>query len=628
MVEKIFLSVLNMSITGGYVILFLLAARLLFRKLPKIYSYGLWTVAAFRLVCPFSFSSAFSLLWFAGNSRLEYVPADIGLMAQPRISLGISAVDRVVNQSLPAATPYNSINPMQILLSAASLVWLVGVAALLAAGAISYWMLKRRLSDAVRTKEGVYESDRIQTPMVAGFWRPKIYLPYGIAGEERSYVLRHERIHIRRRDHLFKLLAGVLVCIYWFHPLIWVAFFAMTRDMEMSCDEQVIKEMGAEIKKPYSLSLLSMARGRGLPLGSPLAFGESHAKSRIRNVLSYRRPVFWISLGGLLLAAVLIMGLAANPRGEAETPESDPAGQGYTQTQLQSQEPSGMMEGETSIGETTAGETTTGQTNVEETEQVTSEGSGQRWIYPGGKLPRAQAAVYFQGALYFRSDAQLDLDPASLVQIGQVTSVVEDKMAPAREQEANTGMVGDPIYDSGDNLIVEHNGDYALYSEELPGVLAVYCEMREMLSGYPDKYSPEQAVEQGLFVSLHGRLLSGEEPLTNFWQAVETETPAWLTVVSYTVEGDPVFGVLYFDGMGFAYMEDASRDNFGAGDWEFKIAVYPYLKKLEDARDVCLVLTEDEEETWQSWEERQRRSEDASTEQIRSAMICFWSKDA
>lgn len=621
--EKLFLSVLNMSITGGYVILLLLAARLLFKKLPKIYSYGLWAVAAFRLICPFSFSSAFSLFWFAQSSRLEYVPSDIGLMAQPRIHLGISAVDRAINQSLPAATPYVSVNPMQVILAVSSLVWIIGAAALMAAGVISYWMLKRRLSEAVRAEDGVYESDRIRTPMVVGIWRPKVYLPYGVAGEERAYVLCHEGIHIRRRDYLFKLLAGGLVCVYWFHPLVWAAFFAMTKDMEMSCDEQVIREMGAEIKKPYSMSLLSMACGRGLPLGSPLAFGESNAKSRIRNILNYRKPSFWAGLAGLIAAAVLIAGLAANPRKEGESPEN--------QEKPQLTESSGEVEGEVIDGETVAKETIAGETIAREmitggTLAEETLAGESRWIFPGGRLPCAQAALYFQDVLYFRSDAQLDLDPTRLVKIGQVTSVTEERMAPSKEQEANTAILGAPIYESGVDIIVEYNGDYMLYSRNLPGILSVYCEMREMLSWYPDEYPPEQGVEEGFLVSVHGRLISGEEPLNGFMEAVNTETPAWLTVLSYTVEGDPIFGMLYYDGMSFAYMVDASRDDFGVADLQFEIEAYPYLKKLEDAQSGYLVLTEDEEETWQSWQEKQERRGSTLEEETRKAAVCFWDK--
>ncbi|AOY77026.1 M56 family metallopeptidase [Clostridium formicaceticum] len=313
--QELFLSVMNMSITASYVILFVMVGRLFLKKTPKIFSYTLWAVVLFRLVSPFSFSSAFSFLKAGtlSSGKMEYIPFDIGMMGQPQIDTGISGANAVINHSLPAATPYASTNPMQMILFILSIIWILGVLILMTYSFISYLMLKRKVCMAVLLQDNIFECESISTPFVLGIVNPKIYLPKGLSEIEKSYILKHEQIHIRRFDYLIKPCAFLALCVHWFNPFVWLSFVLMSHDMEMSCDERVIKELGTDIKKDYSTSILSLAVNRKMVNGSPLAFGETGAKGRIKNVLNYKRPAFWVSIVTVIAVAAIGIGLVSNP---------------------------------------------------------------------------------------------------------------------------------------------------------------------------------------------------------------------------------------------------------------------------------------------------------------------------
>ena len=310
MQEELFLKVLNMSITGSAVILCVVLMRFLLRRAPKVFSYALWSVVLFRLVCPFSFESALSLL----PVNPEPIPDRIVYAAVPQIQTGITAVDRVVSSSLPGATPYASVNPLQIWVFLGSLLWIMGIAVLLLYSVFSLLSLKKRLKDAVHDKENIYLCDSLDTPFVMGVLRPRIYLPASLSGAEKEYILLHEQTHIRRFDHVVKILSFFVLCIHWFNPLVWAAFFLSGRDMEMSCDEAVIRKLGHEVKKDYSSSLLSLATGRPIVGGTPLAFGEGDTRGRIMNVLNYKKPGFRVLLFAFLAVFILGMGMMANPK--------------------------------------------------------------------------------------------------------------------------------------------------------------------------------------------------------------------------------------------------------------------------------------------------------------------------
>ena len=324
--EALFLRVLNMSMTASYVILFVLFVRLLLRKSPKLFSYILWSVVLFRLTCPVSFSSVIGLLKpvAPSSTNLQYIPHDIGLMQQPMIDTGISGANDAINSSLPSAVETASANPMQLILSVLSIVWVAVMLVLIGYSIVSYMKLKKTVSTAVLAENNVYAAQGIQTAFVLGLLKPRIYLPIGLSQTEQSYILKHEQTHIKRLDYIIKPIAFLVLCIHWFNPLVWLSFILMSRDMEMSCDEKVIAELGRGIKQDYSRSLLSLSTGRRLINASPLAFGESNVKGRVKNVLNYRRPAFWVIILTAVLLVVAGIGLCANPEGQQDTDEQNP----------------------------------------------------------------------------------------------------------------------------------------------------------------------------------------------------------------------------------------------------------------------------------------------------------------
>ena len=297
---------LNMTFTAGCTVLLILILRLLFRKLPKGYSYALWFIVLFRFLCPVAIPSPYSLLPVSP----EPMKQEIVYEKTPEIDSGVIWVDRAVNRvfqdNLSAKDrEVASVNPIQIALFVMSVIWQAGVLALLFWNLAAFLRLRRRLATAVRVEKGIYESREIDGAFVVGIFRPAVYLPAGLDEENRRYILKHELVHIRRKDYLVKLLGVCAVMVHWFNPLAWLAFRLLCKDMEMSCDEQVLKEVGQGEKKSYSLALLHAAEQKsGLLL--PLAFGESHTRSRIKNVLNYHRPAFWIT--ALAIAAVAVTG--------------------------------------------------------------------------------------------------------------------------------------------------------------------------------------------------------------------------------------------------------------------------------------------------------------------------------
>ena len=337
--HRLFPIVCNMSLTASVVILAVLAVRLLLRRAPKVFSYVLWAVVLFRLLCPVSVTSAVSLLGALGapaqertavTSVVEYVPADIVRNMAPAVTPlpqepfpaepGENIVSTAPSVTPPDAAPASPLSgPVAVL----TLTWLTGMALLLLYSVVSLLRLRRRLVGAVRLEDNIYLADYIPSPFVMGLFRPKIYLPSTLTETERGYILRHEQYHLRRRDHVVKLLSFLALCVHWFNPLVWAAFILAGKDMEMSCDEAVVKELGEDIRADYSASLLSLATGRRIVAGMPLAFGEGDTGGRIRNLLNWKRPQPWI----IAVCAVVCVGLialcAANPKGSG-TPTEDP----------------------------------------------------------------------------------------------------------------------------------------------------------------------------------------------------------------------------------------------------------------------------------------------------------------
>ena len=314
---------LNRSLTGGVVILAVLALRLMMRRFPRKYVCILWLAAFGRLLFSIPVPAASSL--FPAAEPLQQAAVEVdgrpGMGTVLRLSTGLEPVDSAVNEllwQLLEPSPATSADPVQIYAFAFQWLWLGGMAVLLLTGLFRYGLLKRRISDAVpaeeaqctvrgRRLERVYITDRIQMPMVLGIWKPRILLPSACSGEgrkeERELILAHEQAHRLRYDHVTKVFVFGVLVIHWFNPLAWAAFLLYCRDVEMACDEKVMEWLGEESRKPYSLALLRFEEERSALL-IPLAFGESSARERIRHILNYRKPGSWMTALALLLAAL------------------------------------------------------------------------------------------------------------------------------------------------------------------------------------------------------------------------------------------------------------------------------------------------------------------------------------
>ncbi len=289
--SELFLNVLNTSISAGWIVLVVVVLRLLFKKLPKWMTVLLWGIVGFRLVFPFSIESKVSLI-----PSGQTVPTDIATSHSPSIDSGVPVINNVINSVISENfTPahYNSTNPLQVLILVMSVVWVVGILAMLAYVAISYLKVRKKVNAAVPLIDNIYECQAVGSPFVLGIIKPKIYLPYNVMGQEMEYVIAHEQSHIDRKDHLWKPLGFLILSIYWFNPLMWLAYILLCRDIELACDEKVINKLGSQERADYSQALLNCSINKRTISACPLAFGEIGVKKRIKSVLSYKKPTFW-----------------------------------------------------------------------------------------------------------------------------------------------------------------------------------------------------------------------------------------------------------------------------------------------------------------------------------------------
>lgn len=309
--DAVFLKILNMSITASWLILAVIFARTLLNKAPRWIVCLLWGLVAIRLVCPFSFESVFSLI-----PSSETIPADIATQHSPAIDSGITIVNETINPMIAESfTPAieDSANPLQIYIPIISVIWLAGVAVMLGYALISYLKLKKEVSANIAISENVFACDEVKAPFILGVFRPQIYVPSSMQGESLKYVLRHENAHLKRYDHLWKPLGYLLLSVYWFNPLCWIAYILLCRDIEMACDEKVIADMKKEEVASYSQALLDCSFSRKKITACPLAFGEVGVKERVKSILNYKRPTFWIMMAAIVVCVILAVCLMSDP---------------------------------------------------------------------------------------------------------------------------------------------------------------------------------------------------------------------------------------------------------------------------------------------------------------------------
>ena len=309
--EVLLLKLLNMSITASWLVLAVVVLRLLLKKAPRAFIVVLWAFVGIRLICPFSFDSVFSLI-----PSVETIPQDIFYSPSPEIQSGVPVLNSVVNPvitDLFSPEPMTSVNPLQILAFAVSIVWIAGMAAMVLYTLISYFSIYRKVREAMPLRDNVFLCDTISTPFIFGIIRPRIYLPSDIKEEDIVYVIAHEKAHLKRRDHWWKPLAFLLLTVYWFNPVMWLAYILLCKDIEIACDEKVLRNMGIESKKPYAHALINCSIPRKRIAACPLAFGEVGVKGRIQSVLNYKKPAFWILFVAVISCVVVAVCFLTNP---------------------------------------------------------------------------------------------------------------------------------------------------------------------------------------------------------------------------------------------------------------------------------------------------------------------------
>lgn len=310
--EAVFLKILNMSITASWIVLAVIVVRLLLRKAPKWIIVLMWGLAGIRLVCPFSLESVFSLIPSA-----ETVPSNILYMDTPTIHSGVAALNSIVNPIISesfAPSVGDSVNPLQVITFISSMIWIAGVAVMLVYTAVSYLRICKKVKEAMPFKENIWVCDHVDSPFILGVIRPRIYLPSAMDGQDIEYVIAHENAHLKRHDHWWKPLGFLLLAIYWFNPILWIAYILLCRDIELACDEKVIWNMGTENKKPYSDALINCSAPRRMIAACPLAFGEVGVKARVKSVLNYKKPAFWIIIAAVITCIIVAVCFLTDPK--------------------------------------------------------------------------------------------------------------------------------------------------------------------------------------------------------------------------------------------------------------------------------------------------------------------------
>ena len=308
----VFLKLLNLSISASWLVLAVLVLRLISKRSPKWVNVLLWGIVALRLVLPFSIESALSLI----PSAETVSPAAVQFDPAPTITSGVSIIDNAVNPSLSehfAAVPTASVNPLYVWTEIAGWVWLIGLGAMLLYALVSYLRLRRCVSVSLPIRDRIYLCDAISSPFILGVVKPHIYLPSGLDEVQRQNVLAHERAHLARRDHWWKPLGFALLAVYWFNPVLWLAYTLLCRDIELACDEKVIRDMDVAAKKAYSIALLSCSTHRNQISACPLAFGEVGVKERVRNALHYKKPAFWVVAASVAVCVVVAVCFLTDP---------------------------------------------------------------------------------------------------------------------------------------------------------------------------------------------------------------------------------------------------------------------------------------------------------------------------
>ncbi len=308
----IFLKLLNMSISASWIVLAVIILRFILKKAPKWINCILWSIVGLRLVMPFSLESIFSLI-----PSTETISPDIMMQQTPHINSGVPVINSTLNPVIGETFAPNvgdSANPLQIIFPILSVIWLSGIVVLLVYTVISYVKLKKKIGTAVLLRDNIYQSEHVSSPFVLGIIKPKIYLPFNMSEDNTQNVIAHEQAHIRRKDHLWKPLGFLLLTVYWFNPVMWLSYILLCRDIEIACDEKVVKNFTNEQKADYSEALLACSVTRRIIAACPLAFGEVGVKNRVKSVLNYKKPAFWVIVVAVIASIVTAVCFLTSPK--------------------------------------------------------------------------------------------------------------------------------------------------------------------------------------------------------------------------------------------------------------------------------------------------------------------------
>ena len=479
--SEVFLKIVNMGISASWLVLAVVILRLLLRKAPKWVNVLLWGIVAIRLICPFSIESALSLI-----PSGETVPMNIEMDATPAIDSGIAAVNSLVNPVISASftpNPAASANPLQIWIPVAAVVWIAGMAVLLLYTAISYWCLRRKVQTAVLYRGNIFQSEAVSSPFVLGIFKPKIYLPFNISGQDLEHVVAHEQAHIRRKDHLWKPLGFLLLTLHWFNPLMWIAYVLLCRDIELACDEKVIEKLGSEQRADYTLALLACSVRRPRIAACPLAFGEVGVKERVKSVMHYKKPAFWIILVAVILCvAVAVCFLTDSPRelpSDAVTFEAEilKIYDGYflvapvegsrelnssdqLEVPMKNMDPSLEPEVGDIIEIAYSGEILeTDPGRLREVYRLKVLMEAQLW----DRIPM----VMVDGELYLDTGYKSTEDTGSAVADGEITSTVDGSQSPTQNDQSNFGAGYEYRYSAAEGMIeINMNGSWWIFATE------------------------------------------------------------------------------------------------------------------------------------------------------------------
>jgi beta-lactamase regulating signal transducer with metallopeptidase domain len=571
--DKLFQAVLNMSVTGAFVIAVIILARIPLKKAPKTISYCLWAVAGFRLVCPFTLEGVFSLI----PRDLPEITAPVRQYYVTRPPVGTHERIDFMLAAHPAGTPIWTVY------DALAIVWLAGIAAMSVYGAVSIVLLRRGLRGAALAEDGAYEVETLKTPFVIGLFRPRIYIPSGLTGEERRYIVLHERTHIRRGDHIVKMFSWFVLCLHWFNPLVWAAFLLMGTDMEMSCDERVMKELGGNIKHDYSLSLVRMAAGRRILNGSPPAFGEGGVKERVKNILNFKKPSRIIIVAAVALAAALMVGLAVN--GGASNVRS------ITLKLVGTED--GWRVGDVNVG----------AFELSQRPEIAPDESGVAFTTTDTELPDIGAFavdIYLKSLTaekipiterisgYTINDVSVmggDINEFAVAVNYDFTTDSDEYVNPAAGARGkgtwpdNYTELRIKKFDGYFKVVGVGTGGGA---QGLFATSEVFAPTWAPLKDLPLDYGKDAAIADGIYVNIHGSEIYNQKMIDMFYESVFSEKQAMIRTMEYTVEGDPIITDYWFDGDSFTVTADSRRDKFGAQ--EIFAREYLYLVPLDRSR--------------------------------------------